>query len=95
MTENGWRLEVASGARRELHRLPEKIAAAIVEFITTALLDNPLRVTKPLAGDLVAYRSARRGDYRVLVRVDEDERLVLVVRVAHRAHAYRPMTDHG
>ncbi|WP_368886500.1 type II toxin-antitoxin system RelE/ParE family toxin [Escherichia coli] len=35
-------------------------------------------------------RSARRGDYRVLVEIDDEARTVLVVRIAHRADAHRP-----
>lgn len=85
-----YRLEVGSGARRQLQRLPERVTVAIIEFMTTVLCENPNRVSKPLTGDLAGYRSARRGDYRVLVRVDPAGRMVLVVRIAHRADAYRP-----
>lgn len=83
------RLEVSPAARRQLHRLPERVAIAVVEFMTTVLPENPERVSKPLTGKLEGYRSARRGDYRILVRVDGAARTVLVVRVAHRADAYR------
>jgi len=84
------RVEVSSAARRQLQRLPGRVAIAIVEFITIDLPLNPSRMSKPLTGELAGLRSARRGDYRVLLRIDEDERVVTVVRVAHRAHAYRP-----
>lgn len=91
MTEPGpYRIEVDPTARRSLHRLPEKIATAIVEFITGALADNPTRLSKPLRGELAAYRSARRGDYRVLIQVDEPARIVLVTHVDHRSDIYRP-----
>lgn len=90
-TDGGpYRVEVDGPARRDLERLPHKIAAAIVEFITGALADNPLRLSKPLRAELASYRSARRGDYRVLFRIDEDKRALLVVAVKHRAHIYRP-----
>jgi mRNA-degrading endonuclease RelE of RelBE toxin-antitoxin system len=82
-------VRVASTARRQLHHLPERVAPAIVEFITVVLPANPLRLSKPLTGELAGLRSARRGDYRVLIRVDEEEREILVVRIAHRADAYR------
>lgn len=85
-----YRIAVSGETQRGLHRLPERVAAAIVEFITDALADNPHRVSTPLTGDLAAYRSARRGDYRVLIRIDEPKRTVLVARIDHRAHAYRP-----
>ena len=83
-------VEVSSAARRQLHQLRPKLAAAVVEFLTTVLPENPLRLSKPLTGALSGSRSARRGDYRVLIGMDEDDRRVLVVRIAHRAHAHRP-----
>lgn len=84
-----WRIEVRARARRSLHRLPGKVAAAIVEFLTGPLADNPARLSKPVAGELAGYRSARRGDYRVIIRLDEDAHTVLVVHVDHRADVYR------
>jgi mRNA interferase RelE/StbE len=85
-----WRVEVSSEAKRGLDRLPEKVAAAIVEFITGPLPDNPLRVSKDLSGRLAGYRSARRGDYRVVIQTIDVDQVVLVVRIDHRAHVYRP-----
>jgi mRNA-degrading endonuclease RelE of RelBE toxin-antitoxin system len=32
---------------------------------------------------------ARRGPYRVIYRIDEDERCVLVLTLGHRADVYR------
>ena len=63
---------------------------AVVEFVTAVLPQNPLRLSKPLTGPLSGLRSARRGDYRVLIEVDEDDSRVLVVRIAHRAQVYCP-----
>ncbi|TFV62260.1 type II toxin-antitoxin system RelE/ParE family toxin [Geodermatophilus sp. DF01-2] len=83
-------VEVASAARRQLRELPDNIAMAIVEFVTLVLPENPLRLSKPLTGALSGLRSARRGNYRVLIEVDESDRRILAVRIAHRAHAYRP-----
>ncbi len=52
-------------ARRGLHRLPGRVAAAVAEFVTGPLADNPARLSKPLFGELTGLCSARRGDYRV------------------------------
>lgn len=82
-------LKVAASAGRTLDRLPESVAAAIVEFLTGPLLENPARVGKPLTPELHGYRSARRGAYRVVYRIDDEERVVVVVRVEHRADVYR------
>jgi mRNA interferase RelE/StbE len=54
------------------------------------LPENPLRSSKPMTGEFAGLRSARRGDYRVLIEVDEGARRILVVRIAHRAEVYRP-----
>ena len=70
--------------------LPEAVAAAVIEFLTGALVDNPHRVGKPLRGDLAGIHSARRGTYRVLYRINEKDREVIVVRIDHRSDAYRP-----
>jgi mRNA interferase RelE/StbE len=34
--------------------------------------------------------SARRGDYRVIYRIDDRARQVIVVAVEHRSDVYRP-----
>jgi len=86
---SSYELTVAASAARVLARLPEFAAAAVVEFMTGALVENPYRVGKPLLFELEGYHSARRGAYRIVYRIDEAERRVLVVRVDHRADVYR------
>ena len=80
----------ASTARTIQHTLPEGVAAAVVEFITRTLLDNPHRVGKALRYELDGIRSARRGAFRVLYEIDDERREVTVLRVEHRADVYRP-----
>ena len=87
---SAYEVRIASVARRQLSRLPGRAAVAVVEFVTTVLAEHPLRLSKPLTGEFEGLRSARRGDYRVLIEADEATRSVLVVRIAHRAEAYRP-----
>ena len=84
-----WRLLVAPAAERTLARLPERLAAAIVEFMVGPLLEEPRKVGKPLQRELEGYWSARRGAYRVVYRIDEEESTLRVVRVDHRADVYR------
>jgi mRNA-degrading endonuclease RelE of RelBE toxin-antitoxin system len=38
---------------------------------------------------LEGYWSARRGQYRVIYSIHDDEALVRVVRISHRADVYR------
>ena len=92
MTEaEPYELVLTPPARRALtDRLPEAVATAVIDFLTTTLKAQPRRVGKPLLGDLAGIWSARRGTYRVLYRLREDPREVIVVRIDHRKDAYRP-----
>lgn len=87
--QDPWNVQVAPSAIRSLDRLPPRVAGAVVEFVTRTLPENPERMSKPLRYELEGLRSARRGDYRVLFTLDETTRTLLVVRIAHRADAYR------
>jgi mRNA interferase RelE/StbE len=84
-----YRVEFTPPARRGLSRLPEKVAAAAVEFCFGPLAANPRRVGKPLQRELAGRHAARRGDYRVIYRIDESARAVYVLRVDHRADVHR------
>lgn len=69
--------------------LPEPVAAAVIEFLTGSLIQNPRRVGTPLRGDLAGVHSARRGTYRVPYRINDNRHEVVVVRIDHRRGAYR------
>lgn len=91
MTEQAqYELVLTPPARHVLtDTLPEAVAAAAIDFLTTALLANPQRVGKALRGQLAGIWSARRGTYRMLYRVRDDGREVVVLRIDHRRDAYR------
>ena len=88
--EDDYELVLTPPARRALtDRLPESVATAVIDFLTTALIQNPRRVGKPLRGELDGIYSARRGTYRVLYRLHDQNREVIVVRIEHRRDSYR------
>ena len=89
MTKTRWRLVVAPSADRTLARLPEKAAAAIVEFMLGPLSENPRRVGHELRRELQGLWSARRGPYRVVYEIDSGSREIRVLRIDHRADVYR------
>jgi mRNA-degrading endonuclease RelE of RelBE toxin-antitoxin system len=76
-------------ALRALDRLPEKAATACIEFIYGALSENPRRVGRELRFEFEGLRSARRGDFRVIYEVDDDEHAVTIVVIDHRSDVYR------
>lgn len=91
MTAEPYELGLTRPARRAIsYLLPEDVAAAAVEFITGPLLAAPHRVGKPLRDRLAGYRSARLGtQWRVVYRIDEAKRAVVVQDIQHCATAYR------
>jgi len=90
VTEPEYRLLVAATAERSLARLPQRVAAATVEFTLGALVDAPRRVGHPLQRELAGLWAARRGPYRVVYEIHDEPRAVRVLRIDHRADIYRP-----
>lgn len=91
MNEGSYELVLTPPARRALtDRLPEAVATAVIDFLTTALVEQPRRVGKPLREELTGLWSARRGTYRVLYRIHDEPAEVVVIRIEHRGDAYRP-----
>jgi mRNA-degrading endonuclease RelE of RelBE toxin-antitoxin system len=91
-SETGQRYEIRfqAAARRAIAlRLPEAVAAAVLEFCDAALAINPHRVGKLLFGPLVGCHGARRGTYRIIYRIDEDSQIVHVLDIDHRSEIYR------
>jgi len=88
--EQRYQIRFQPAARRAIaQRLPETVAAAVLEFCEAALAVNPHRVGKPLFGPLAGCHGARRGTYRIVYRIDEDTRIVHVLDIDHRAEIYR------
>lgn len=85
-----YEIEITPEGLRHLNRLPDKVRHAALESIFGPIAENPNRVGKPLVGELEGLRSARRGDYRIIYEIFEDDQVVLIHRVQHRRAAYRP-----
>jgi mRNA interferase RelE/StbE len=90
VSEGDFAIAWTGPGRRALARLPEKVATAPAEFLYRSLAASPHRVGKPLRLGLDGLHSARRGDYRVIYRIDDQHRRVDVVAIEHRSDSYRP-----
>jgi mRNA interferase RelE/StbE len=90
VTQAGFAIAWTAASRRALPRLPGKVASAVVEFLYASLAEGPHRVGKPLKLGLEGMSSARRGDYRVIYRIDDEQHLVTVLAIEHRSDIYRP-----
>jgi mRNA interferase RelE/StbE len=84
------RIEWTPPAQRDMARLPGKVAGPVMAYVDGRLADDGYRLSKPLGGELAGRRTARNGDYRILLRIDDEPPIVWIVHVDHRAHVYRP-----
>lgn len=81
-----YKVRVTSPARKEIKRLPEKISKAIFEV----LLDfkHYPYLGKPLREELTGRQSYRVGNYRIIYKVVERDKVVKVLKVQHRSVVY-------
>lgn len=86
----GYQVEFAGTARRDLRGVPPRIVPAIIEFVYGDLARAPRRVGKPLRRELEGLYSARRGPYRIIYEVHDRRLIVVVIHVDHRSDIYRP-----
>ncbi len=82
-----YELQIKPSAVKEIEKLPRKDRPKIVQNIR-ALAGNPRPHGCEKLSAEEKYR-VRQGDYRVVYSVDDNERVVLVVKVGHRKEVYR------
>jgi len=85
-----YEIEITAEGLRHLNKLPEKVRHAALESIFGPISGNPNRLRRPLVGELEGLWSARRGDYRIIYEIFEDDEVVLIHRVQHRRDACPP-----
>jgi len=85
-----YEIEITAEGLRHLNKLPDKVRHAALESAFGPIAEKPHWLGKPLVGELEGLWSARRGDYRIIYEIFDDEQIVLIHRVQHRRDAYRP-----
>lgn len=86
-----WTIEFLPDAAKELRKLDRHVAARIVRTLEERIapLADPRTIGSALAGEHAGYWRWRIGDYRVVVRIEDERVTVLIVRVAYRREVYR------
>jgi mRNA-degrading endonuclease RelE of RelBE toxin-antitoxin system len=86
--DTDYQVALSPGARRALTDvLPEAAAFAAWEFTSGPSSSNPRVVGVPLRAPFEGLWRARRGEYRVRYRIDDDKRLVIILDIDHRRDA--------
>lgn len=68
--------------------LPKKIKASIKNAIEERLMTDPIGFGKPLRYSLKGHRRLRVGDYRIVYRIEQNKRVVVIVAIKHRKDIY-------
>ena len=91
-----WRIEFDAGALKDLHALDKQVARRVMRFLRERLakMEDPRGLGKPLRSPTSGPGAAplwryRVGDWRIVVRIEDEVLRVLVLRVAHRREVYR------
>ena len=85
-----WHVEFAERPRKALRKLDKQAAARIIAALEAiANLDDPRLRGKALTGTLSGLWRYRVGDYRIIVKIEQDRFVIIVIEVAHRREVYR------
>jgi mRNA interferase RelE/StbE len=74
--------------RADLAQLNKATARKIIARISTYLVNDPLKLGKPLTGQFAGFYRYRYGDYRVLYALDLEQEMIMVVHIRHRKDVY-------
>jgi mRNA interferase RelE/StbE len=85
-----WRIEFAASAAKEFGKLGKPAQKRITDYLRNRVLGaaHPKDLGKPLRKDLAGFLKFRVGDYRIIASIEEEQLLVLVVRIGHRKQVY-------
>ena len=83
-----YEVTLLAAAARDLRKLPVDFRSRIIRALNS--LKEPRQPgAKKLQGSDDRWR-LRVGDYRIIYRIVDEERKVIVIRIAHRRDVYRP-----
>lgn len=85
-----WSIVFAPQAAKELKKLGKPAAARIIKVLEerVATLEDPRDLGKPLVGEWSGYWRWRVGDYRVIAKIEDEQVVIVIARVAHRSGVY-------
>jgi mRNA interferase RelE/StbE len=86
-----WKVKFDRAAERELNKLDRQHARRILTFLSERVvhLKDPRSLGEALkASKLGEFWQYRVGDYREIVRIEDEKLIVLVVRIGHRRDIY-------
>jgi mRNA interferase RelE/StbE len=86
-----WKVEVSPTALKQLGKLDKPVVQRILKFLRERVerLDDPRQIGARLQGTLSEFWKYRVGDYRLICSLENDQLVVLVLRIGHRREVYK------
>jgi mRNA interferase RelE/StbE len=86
-----WTVKFDPRAFAELHKLDRSMQKRITTYLRERVAgrSNPREAGKALTAEMARFWRYRIGDYRAICSIDDQQGIVLVLRVAHRKDVYR------
>lgn len=84
-----WRIKATNEFRRRFKDLTKKdkpLRERVIKSIEK-LKENPY-AGKPLSYDLAGLRSLRVGKYRIIYKIDEENKIIYLISIGHRVKIY-------
>lgn len=73
----------------DIPALPKKMRELIRRAIEESLTVEPIGLGKPLRYSFIGHRRLRVGDYRIVYRVEQKLKRVIIVGIKHRKNVYQ------
>jgi mRNA interferase RelE/StbE len=85
-----WDYSFTEKALKQLRKLGHEPARMIVAFLREKVAgdEDPRRFGKQLKGELGEFWRYRVDDFRIICQIEDDQMVVLVVKVGHRKNVY-------
>ena len=83
-----YQVDLSKRAKRQLSKLDSDTQASIGAAIDDLAVDPRPAGVKKLKGEETVYR-IRVRDHRILYEIQDDELLILVIKIGHRRDVYR------
>lgn len=83
-----YKIEYVDSVKDDLASVSKVGRSQIRKAIEQKLVANPIEFGKPLQYSLKGLRRLRVGDYRVIFKIEEDRKTVLIVKIGNRKEVY-------
>ncbi|MBL7544050.1 MAG: type II toxin-antitoxin system RelE/ParE family toxin [Bdellovibrionaceae bacterium] len=84
-----YKVEYLESIKEDLKSISKANKDQIRKAIEKKLAANPIEFGKPLQYSLKGLRRLRVGDYRIIFQIEEENKVVLIVKIGHRREVYQ------